>query len=342
MNFFVNQIALATRRPGIVFFVIAMFFCPKAIHATEVENDITIEQEPVTTFWDRYQESISETINKPVIWFDNFFGDPRIEDEDLAESFVRLRNAVRFTEGEEVTYPIRLRANIKLPRASRRLRLIITGENEEDLRVAQTNSTAVPGLTPQQPDDTTNLGLRYSIYTTLRSTLHFGGGVRLQNPLEYYLRLRYRRLIHIGSRNIFRFTETGFWHSLDKFGETSRLDFERSLSKTLSNRISTFGTYSEVSEGVDWGVEESLFKQLSPKSAISLDLGAYGDTRPHTEINNYRIGSRFRKNILRPWLFFEIEPEVNFPLDIDGKRRAVGAVTFIFEIQFASEKLDID
>jgi hypothetical protein len=45
---------------------------------------------------------------------------------------------------------------------------------------------------------------------------------------------------------------------------------------------------------------------------------------------------------LRPWLFFEIEPEVNFPLDIDGKRRAVGAVTFIFEIQFASEKLDID
>lgn len=327
----------------IVVFLITISLCSflKTSYATEQEKNVEIEHAETGTIWDRYHTYLTESVNKPVIWFDSFFGDLRADDVDLPESFVRLRSSVRFTEGDGLTFPVRVRAKIRLPKASKRLRLILVGENEKEIEAAQTTGSTVPGITPQEPDNTTNVGLRYSVYKTLRTKLHFGGGLRLRSPLEYYLRVKYQRLIHIGSKNIIRLTQIGFWHSEDKLGETSRLDFERSFSETLSNRFSMFGTYSEVSEGLEWGIEESLFKQLTAKSALSLDLGAYGETRPHTEVNIYRIGSRFRKNILRPWLFFEIEPEVTFPLDDYGKRHAVGAITFVIEVQFAGEKLDI-
>lgn len=321
----------------VVFSLIILHGCASICFAEEIASAIKTEPEQIENFWDSYYSSLGEDIHRPIIWFDNFFGDPRTEDEELPASFIRVRSAVAFTEGEGLAFPIRIHANIQLPKASRRLRLIVTGENEEDLIDARADSSAAPGVTTLQNQDTTNLGLRYVIYKTLRSKLHFGGGLRLHWPVESYLRMRYLRIIHIGRINLIRFTETGFWHSIDGFGETTRIDFERTLSKNISVRLSTFGTHSEISEGVDWGVETSLFTLLTPKSALSYDLGAYGHTRPHTVVDTYRIGTRYRRNILRPWLFFEIEPELRFVLNETQERDAVGTITFRLEVQFISD-----
>ncbi len=289
-------------------------------------------------FWsslDKYHSFLQSKIDDPVLWFDAFFGDRLTEEEEYTSAFIRFRSLARYTEGEGFTFPVRLHANVQLPQATRRLRLILTGENEDDPRDVQTDDAIDPGLAAG--NEGTNLGLRYTIYRTLRSKLHFGGGLKVRIPFEYYARVRYRRLLHIGSKNLIRFTETGYWNSLDGFGESSRLDLERQLSGSTVGRISSTGTYSEISQGVDWGAEISLYKQLCQKSAFSIDFGAYGITRPHTEVSRYRIGTRYRRNVFRPWFFFEVEPEVSWPLSEEGHHRdAVSAITFVMEIQFAN------
>jgi len=35
---------------------------------------------------------------------------------------------------------------------------------------------------------------------------------------------------------------------------------------------------------------------------------------------NYRLGVRFRKNFHREWLFYEIAPEITWPLTLDEQR----------------------
>jgi len=331
-----NKYASTARILQIAAFMLFVGFFPSGAHCADDSNAVT-EQGVTEGMWDRYHDYLATRINEPVIWFDNFFGDPRTEDKTQPTSFVRLRTAARFTESLGFRFPVRLYANLKLPKASRRLRLVITGENKNEAEIAKTDSSSVAALNTLQEDKSTNLGLRYMIYDTLRTTLHFGGGMRLQWPLDYYFRIRYERLLHIGSKSIVRLSETGFWQSLDGFGETTRFDFERTLNDTISNRFSMFGTYSEISEGLEWGVEESVFKQLSPKSAVSLDLGSYGRTDPSTRIINYRIASRYRQNFLRPWLFFEVEPEVTFPLELDDTHSTVGAITFYLEVQFLAK-----
>lgn len=300
--------------------------------ATENSQDGT----PVTGLLDEYHAYMLGKIKGPTLWFDNFFGDRRIEEDDLPTSFVRLRTVARYTEGEGMTFPIRLRANLNLPRVNRRLHLVIFGGNREEDRMREPDDAIDSSLKTGEEEERTNLGLRYMLYKSLRERFHFGGGLSLGWPLDYYGRMRYERLLHVGDNNLIRFTETGFWNSLIGFGETTRVDLEKIMDRGLTGRLSLFGTYSEEKTGLQWGVETSVFRQLSERSAIALDLGAYGLTEPSARVGTYRIASRYRRNFLRPWLFFELEPEVLFPLMDNGKRETVGVMTTVLEVQFVT------
>lgn len=315
--------------------LVLIFFCNTAT-ASEGASDLATSRPDgvITGFLDEYHTYMLGKIKGQTLWFDNFFGDPRVEDDDLPTSFVRLRTVARYTESEGMTFPIRLRANLELPRVNRRLRLVIFGGNREEDRLMESDDAIDPSLKDGEEKEWTNLGLRYMIYKSMRDRFHFGGGLSLGWPLDYYGRMRYERLLHISDNHLIRFTETGFWNSLRGFGETSRIDWEKSLGERLTGRFSLFGTYSEDISGMQWGAETSLFQQFSKGSALALDLGAYGLSEPSTQVWTYRIAGRYRRNFLRPWLFFEIEPEVLFPLSDTGKRETVGVLTTVLEIQF--------
>lgn len=290
----------------------------------------------ICEYLDEYHAYLLDSIRGPAIWFDNFFGDRRVEEDDQPASFIRLRAVARYTEGEGLTFPVRLRANLDLPKVNRRLRLLIFGGNREEDRLREVDTSLDPTLKGKEREEHPNLGLRYLIYKTLRDRFDFGGGLSLGSPASYNGRMRYERLIEVSTLYITRFTENGFWDSQIGFGATTRLDLERILAPETTGRFSLFGTFSEDKPGLQWGAEANLYWQLSAQSALALDLGAYGDGVSTNRVANYRIASRYRRNFLRPWLFFEVEPEVIFPLTEGGDRDAIGILTTVVEIQFVT------
>ena len=79
---------------------------------------------------DRAQEVMSQSVNDAAKWFDAFFGDERFVAEE-AYSRIRLTPSVFFEEGEATDYKLRVNAKIRVPRMSKRLRLVI-GDTSED------------------------------------------------------------------------------------------------------------------------------------------------------------------------------------------------------------------
>jgi hypothetical protein len=236
---------------------------------------------------------------------------------------------------------MRIRANLVLPRINRRFRLIIFGGNRDEDLEPRPDDAIDSSLLTEEDRERTKLGLRYMIYKTMRDRFHFGGGLSVAWPMEAYVRMRYTRLMHLGPNNLVRLSETGFWNTLHGTGETSRIDLERALPIDITGRLSIFATYLEDTSGLQWGAETSFFRQLTPQSAAALDFGTYGVTRPDL-ISTYRVASRYRRNFLRPWLFFEIEPELLFPLTEGGKRQAIWVMTLALEYQFFSTVEDSD
>lgn len=317
----------------LIFFVLVT----SSFAAEDIDTPEPASQGTDPSILDSSHDYLVSFIDDPIIWFDSFFGDERMDEENLPVTFIRLRLVTRYTEGDGFTFPVRVRASVRMPNLNKKFRFIVIGASADESRSILSDDSSDLVDSNGNRGEKTNVGLRYSIYQSLREYISFGGGLRFSLPLEYYVRVRYRRFLHIGEVNVVRFSETGFWNSLDGFGETSRLDFDRKLTKTTSGRLSFIGTYSNISQGVDWGSEANIFKKLNKKSALSFDLGAYGRTRPVREVTTYRVGLRYRRNIYRPWLFVELAPEESWVLQDDtGERDAIAAISLVLEVQFVN------
>lgn len=276
---------------------------------------------------------INQRLCEPAAWFDGFFGDPRTLEENPVGSFIRLRNAARWDQDDGLQYRVSVRANLILPRLSERVRLLVARDEELEGEYPDTGAF-------DDPENRTRLGLRYIASERARSRFDVDGTVRLSSgSLNPRVRGRYRYVRGLTDRSLGRFTQSAFWERDEGFGLTTRLDWEWLPSRNRLVRWSTRGTWSQESDGIDWRTGLVSFRQLDLKSAVRAEVGAWGYTEPRFETEEYFVALRYRRQFLRHWLFYEIEPEHAWPKDFDtGERRSDWRLTFTIEIQFENER----
>ncbi len=298
-----------------------------------IEVSCRDEQGRPESWLDLTHSYINEHLCEPAAWFDGFFGDPRTLEENPVGSFIRLRNSGRWDETEGWRYRLGVRANLILPRLSERVRLLVARDEELEGDYADTGAF-------DDPEDRTRLGLRYIASERARSRFDVDGTVRLNSgALNPRIRGRYRYIRGLSDRSLGRFTQSAFWEREEGFGLTSRVDWEWLPSRDRLVRWSARGTWSEESDGIDWRTGLVSFRQLDTKSALRTEVGAWGFTEPHFETEEYFVAVRYRRQFLRHWLYYEIEPEHAWPMDFDtGERRSDWRLTFTIEIQFENQR----
>ena len=57
--------------------------------------------------------------------------------------------------------------------------------------------------------------------------------------------------------------------------------------------------------------------ELNRREALRYLVSMDGFTRPNTRVENYRAGVTYRRNIWRPWFFYELEPYLLWPRERD-------------------------
>jgi hypothetical protein len=297
------------------------------IRETLMEISCHDEQDLPESWLDRTHSYINSSLCEPAAWFDGFFGDDRTLEETPVGTFFRWRNEARWEEADGFRMRVRLSANISLPGASERLRLLFT--RDEDVR-----GEFDPYLPAEEGDKQTRLGLRFKVREHLASRLDVDATVRVNwGSLNPVLRGRYRYVEPISDD-----TQIAFWEAEEGFGTTSRADWEWSQKFDTQVRFSSQGTWSEESDGIDWRSSITRFHQLDAKTAVRAELGAFGWTQPEFETEEVYLNFRYRRTFLRPWLFYELQPEHAWIMDEDSGNR-VGDWRFIvtLEIQFENK-----
>jgi hypothetical protein len=276
-------------------------------------------------------------ILQQVVGLDNFFGKPNSEKELHTSYLLRWRNSLRWEQGGGLAPGSTLRANLDLSRINERLQLAISGAGKPDQ------------FSPSLPEDPGNPGfdrtfrsarivnteLRYQLLRTPLAELFLGAGFDLAIPPQVFARARFQRLQRLGQFYLLQFGETLFVKTPYGFGETTELALERSLGPKTLLRLANSGTVSEELHGaLEWGSELSLLHELSPKSALTVTAGIYGNTGSDDWVDNYRALVRYRRNFLREWLFYELEPQVSWPRRADGNFPVSYAFTVRLEVVF--------
>jgi hypothetical protein len=287
------------------------------------------------TWVDRTHSLVERNLFDTAVWFDDFFGDKRIVVSEWPESYMRWVNDFRWDEEKHFSARSRIRASLRLPKLKKRWRLVISGETRGDPNALTQEDPGNPGLDVGSRVRTGSTELVYDILRTPRSTLDAGAGVRVKIPPDAFVRTRFQHERPIALKTLGRFTATTFWDAKDGFGESNQLDLERWLAVPTLLRWSNSFNISEITNGWEWGTELSLLHKISPKSAVTFAGGASGSTRPAWIAQNYRVLTRYRRNVFRKWLFLEGEPDVHWPRKEDGSRKPVWGATLRVEILFA-------
>ncbi len=286
---------------------------------------------------DETHDTLEKGILGRIVVFDDFFGNEKIKDERKTEYQLRWRNSFRVDKNGNTKYGINARVNLVLSKISERLRLTISGEDElEQLSPTLPTDPGNPGFDRTLVSNTrfVSTELRYSLFKTAASDLFLGAGARVVLPPEFFVRSRYQYHRALDDVSLLRFGETLFLKNTAGLGETTELDLERFLAVHTLLRWANSGTVSEEINGLEWGTELSLIQQLTSRSAIVPGVGLYGNTSNPEAISNYRIFTTYRRNFLRNWLFFELEPEVSWPRNSAGACVSNFAFTIRLEILF--------
>lgn len=283
---------------------------------------------------------IEQNILEQVIRLDNFFGTLKTENPPKTEYQIRWRNSIRVEHNGRIGLGSTLGMNIKLPKTDERLRFVLSGENEP---------TPLSSTLPQEPGSSgldrnspstriVNTELRYSIIRTPSLDAFIGGGVLIHIPPEAFVRGRLQYTHKISDVALLRCGETLFVKKFEGVGETTEIALERALDRKTLLRWANAGTVSYEIKGMEWGTELSLIRELSPKSGVTLTGGVYGNTSTYDVVGNFRVLARYRRNFLRSWLFYELEPELSWPRNAAGSFTTNLALTFRLEVMFQGKE----
>jgi len=292
------------------------------------------EMDRPESWLDRSHSYLGQRLCEPAAWFDGFFGDDRALEETPVGTFFRFRNSVLWDQTEGTSLGLQVRANVILPRISERVRLLIS--RDEDL-----SDDFGDGPPVGDPDERTRLGLRFLGTERARSRFDIDGTVRVSGTnLNPRVRGRYRYVQGLTTHTLVRATQSVFWEREDGVGTTSRVDWELLPDRDRLVRWTGEGTWSEASRGVDWRSSVVGFQQLDSRTALRGELGTFGFTHPEFRVEEYFVALRYRRQFLRHWLFYEIQPEHAWPRDFDTgqSRRSDWRLTLTLEVQFENER----
>ncbi len=256
------------------------------------------------SWYDETQIYINSRFCEPALWFDNFFANDRIYNEGVAGTYVRWRNEFTYDEEEGYKYDMGINASVELPGFSDQLRLTFENDEDEDIR------DVAPGA---GEDSANSLGLQLDLRENARSKFN----VRVSFSPKILFRYRYTYPVY--DSLILRFTQE-VQRKKQVNSARTLIDVEHAFKPQFLFRSSTEGKVSEEFEGVDWLQAFVLYQRINKKTSLSYESSVDGISEPQTLATNYRLGIRFRKNFHRRWLFYEVSPEMTWPITLDEER----------------------
>ena len=305
--------------------------------SSDSDSDIEIEEKkPRGDFWkyeeiitDQHTDAVSQSLgfvlNKShqfANWVDHFFDDDRTRG---IKNTTRIKLGYWAFQDKDNKYndsDFKFNIRIKLPGLQKRAQFILTNDPDDDL-----SSSPSGGVFPDQVrDDETVAGFRFFDLAGLGKKIPgqfstaMGVGYSDNSP-TFRIEPRY---IHTHDFNIWSttFLQKVRWHSRDGWSAETRLDFDRALSKKYFLRFNNEIFWEEKQEdfdGFEFRPRVILSRRFSNKQALLYEWNNLFRSEPSSHLHTTSLAVRYRRQIWRPWLFFEVSPQVAFRDDEDWK-----------------------
>lgn len=254
--------------------------------------------------WDEWHAYWSSDISGRVEYFDHFFGDDRLLD-DNDDTRVVLRLGVKESSEDHLELQQNVGLRLALPNLQKKLQMVV--DNVYDIDEPTEDGNTGRAIRKSSPDT----GLRYIFFTDERIRLNADVGVRLTNPVQVFGRLRGSYTVPF-KRWQLRLTQRIEDYSSDGFKESSAMVWTRELGDgDLISSRSALG-WQENRRGIEPQQSFTYYDVLSSASSWKTTLRADWPETPSGGLAVYGLEATYRRLLHSDWLFGEITPGFEF------------------------------
>ena len=302
-----------------------LIFLP--LHAEPGKDAVPEEPLPKIEVLEKFDDTrnkASSYITRFGNWFDNFFADDLIYNEQQG-SYIKLHLLQTYYEDDKPLYDAQIKAKLDIPKTQQKLQLFFESldEDEEDKQQISIDQTI--------DNQEQTLGLRFLSLDANIWKITTIGAVRFHEGLDPLIRLRLRRLVTDGPL-AYRFTENIFWYNSSGAGETTRQDIDYSPAEKFLFRSTTQATWLNYNHYFDLGQDFVLYQNINKRKSVAYQVGARGITESGLHKTDYFYLVDYRQQIHRKWLFLDLIPAIHHPEDNDFK--PIRSLTLKLEIVF--------
>lgn len=256
-------------------------------------------EEPPVNWVDVGQSVAADQAQAMVEWVDEFFGDPTY-DLEKAESFLRLEFENEWDQDDGNDFGATVRGKVQLPKLSQRLDLVFSDSDGDS-------------VDREEKEDQDNISLQYRVREGDRSrfdaTMGFSSGHLKPG-------VRYRNEGELQSARSYRYVQRLQYEDGESFFTIAQGDLYQAFENTDVLRWSNRLKYGDHTQGMEWRTRLSLFQRYKSDTKRPLALNHFftvgGETQPDSFVKNYRLGTIWRRQVYRDFLFVELEPAINY------------------------------
>ncbi len=261
---------------------------------------------------EQIHHSVSDSVYQSAVWFDRFFVNEN-NDYESPKTNARIRLGWKPQARDWNGIEARFRIKVRLPHFEDKVDLILSDDEEtaqNQLPFDSTNNQADLG------DERFAAALRYTHNPNrkrlLESRIGISGG-------DLFFKVRHKRYLHWQQKHSVRIEPSIFYFIGDGLGAKLQLEYDYQFNAITQYRINYSIRGSEDFSGAKWKHGFYQLKQLGSKRASIWGLKVQGvrNSERGYDVDKYTLSYRYRFNALRKWLFFEVEPFLQWPEDQD-------------------------
>lgn len=265
-------------------------------------------------FIDETQAALSNQVMRTAAWIDSFFDAERVQAEEN-ESTLRLKLKTFIEEGETAEFGFNASLRLVLPKLQDRVSLVVSGDPDDDPDFEKNPADARQAEVTGSDERNVTVSFQYKVKETLSRYISASMGFRFRGLLPVvYLEGRYRYQVPLDHWTA-RFTQRFRWYTDVGWESRTNLTFDTTLSPWWFFRTGMTGDWYEdrKDEGFFYGIGAFVTQKLSERRAIEYGWVNSFQTEPNNHLEEITFAARYRQNIWRSWVFYEIQPQIRFP-----------------------------
>ncbi|MEW6984224.1 hypothetical protein AAD001_16335 [Colwelliaceae bacterium 6471] len=290
-------------------------YCPQYANATEQPQVHDLQKKPTEKVKDiddswvnTMHRTVSESVYQSAFWFDSFFtDDDTVQKKPMTNARIKLSWEPRRRDIGE--FNTRFRIKLKLPHFKNKVDLILSDDSDDDLNQLPLDSA---NINPDTSNDHFAAAVRF---------IHKQQDDRLTDTRigisggDIFVRARHRRLFAWDDSHGFKMEPALYYFLDDGLGAKLLLEYNYQMSQQKQLRFNYSIRGSESFSGIRWKHGLYHLNQIADDKASVLGLQVEGERNGDRGfvIDKYTLSYRYRFNALKEWLFFEVEPFIEWP-----------------------------